>query len=93
MTVNRRGFREAWRKAGCPGSAYGLRRRAAENGATERQLGAIFGWTTGKMATHYTQAADRKRLATDAAKPLIPAQTLKENALTLLSGVGAKAKS
>ena len=90
-------FREACRKAGCPGSAHGLRKagatRAAENGATERQLMAIFGWTTGKMATHYTQAADRKRLAIDAAKLLMPAQPPNENAHTLLSGVGAKVKS
>src|SRR5262249_10164463 len=35
-------FRESCREAGCPGSAHGLRkagaRRAAERGATERQL-------------------------------------------------------
>jgi integrase len=64
-------FREACRAAGCPGSAHGLRKagatRAAERGASERQLMAIFGWSTGKMAQHYTRAADRMRLARDAA--------------------------
>ena len=69
-------FRDACQKAGCPGSAHGLRKagatRAAEQGATERQLMAIFGWSTGKMAQHYTRAADRKRLARDAAALLLP---------------------
>jgi integrase len=72
-------FREACRAAGCPGSAHGLRKagatRAAERGATERQLMAIFGWSTGKMAQHYTRTADRVRLARDAAELLLPART------------------
>jgi integrase len=71
-------FSEACRKAGCPGAAHGLRKagaaRAAERGASERQLMAIFGWSTGKMAQHYTRAADRTRLARDAAQLLLPAQ-------------------
>ncbi len=45
-------FRETCGKAGCPGSAHGLRKagatRAAERGATERELMAIFDRTTGK---------------------------------------------
>ena len=77
-------FREVCRKAGCPGSAHGLRKagatRAAERGATERQLMAIFGWSTGKMAQHYTRAADRTRLARDAAQLLLLPES---NALTL----------
>jgi len=77
-------FREVCRKAGCPGSAHGLRKagatRAAERGATERQLMAIFGWSTGKMAQHYTRAADRTRLARDAAQLLLVPDS---NALTL----------
>jgi integrase len=36
-------------------SAHGLRKaaatRAAENGATERELEAIFGWSGGRLAT------------------------------------------
>lgn len=69
-------FREACRKAGCPGSAHGLRKaaatRAAENGATINQLMALFGWKTEKMALLYTRAADRKRLAADAAALILP---------------------
>lgn len=90
-------FREACRKAGCPGSAHGLRKagatRAAERGATERQLMAIFGWTTAKMATHYTRSADRTRLARDAAQLLLPeAQSENEKRPHLGSGSGARAK-
>ncbi len=48
-------------------SAHGLRKAgatlAAENGATERQLMAMFGWRTSKMAEHYTRRAEQKRLA------------------------------
>lgn len=60
-------FKDACMTAGVPGSAHGLRKagatRAAENGATERELNAIFGWSGSKMASHYTQTADRARLA------------------------------
>lgn len=88
-------FREACRKAGCPGSAHGLRKagatRAAERGASERQLMAVFGWSTGKMAQHYTRSADRKRLARDAAQLLLPAQAENENLPHLGSGAGASA--
>ncbi|MCC3246737.1 tyrosine-type recombinase/integrase [Methylocystis sp. WRRC1] len=63
-------FREACMAAGVPGRAHGLRKagatRAANNGATERELEAIFGWHGGKMAAHYTRAADRERLAKQA---------------------------
>ena len=51
----------AARAAGVVGkSAHGMRKaaatRAAENGATERELEAIFGWSGGRMATLYTRA-------------------------------------
>lgn len=63
-------FREACNKAGVPGSAHGVRKiaatRAAQNGATVAQLEAIFGWSGGTMAMHYTREADRVRLATEA---------------------------
>jgi len=85
-------FGEACRKAGCPGSAHGLRKagatRAAERGASERQLMAIFGWSTGRMAQHYTRAADRTRLARDAAQLLLPAQGGNEKLPHLESGEG-----
>jgi len=90
-------FRDVCREAGCPGSAHGLRKagatRAAEQGATERQLMAIFGWTTSKQATHYTRAADRARLARDAASLLMPGQSANKNLPHLASGAGAKPKS
>jgi integrase len=64
-------FRKACREAGLQNrSAHGLRKaaatRAAENGATVAQLNAIFGWKGAKMATYYTEAADRRRLSLDA---------------------------
>jgi integrase len=69
-------FGDACRKAGCPGSAHGLRKagatRAAEKGATVNQLMALFGWSTPKMALHYTLAADRKKLSRSAGELLAP---------------------
>ncbi len=64
-------FKDACRAAGIMDkSAHGLRKaaatRAADNGATEAQLEAIFGWRGGKMAYKYTQASNRKRLAAEA---------------------------
>lgn len=90
-------FRKACKAAGCPGAAHGLRKagatRAAENGASERQLMAIFGWKTNKMAAHYTRAAERKKLALDAAGKLLPAQSQNEKRPHIVSGAGAKPKS
>jgi integrase len=89
-------FRDACGDAKCPGSAHGLRKagatRAAERGATERQLMAIFGWSTGKMAQHYTRSADRATLARDATQFLLPAQTPNKKRPHLRSGGGAAAK-
>jgi integrase len=68
-------FADACRKAGISKSAHGLRKigatRAANNGATVAQLNAIFGWTGSKMASLYTQNADRARLARDAMSKLL----------------------
>jgi integrase len=48
-------------------SAHGLRKAsatiAAERGATESQLMAIFGWSDPKQAAIYTRAARRKTMA------------------------------
>jgi integrase len=67
-------FREACRAAGVAKSAHGVRKigatRAAENGATAAELEAIFGWQGGGMASLYTRAADRARLAKGAIKKL-----------------------
>lgn len=64
-------FRGACRAAGVPGVAHGLRkagaRRAAEAGATEAQLNALFGWAPGsKESSTYTRSADVARLARSA---------------------------
>jgi integrase len=63
-------FRDACVAAGVPGSAHGVRKiaatRAANAGATVAQLEAIFGWSGGRMASLYTQLADRRRLAVEA---------------------------
>ena len=68
-------FREWCNKAGlnhC--TAHGLRKAgaalAAENGATEHQLMAIFGWQTIAEAERYTKAARRKKMAGDAMRLL-----------------------
>lgn len=51
-------------------AAHGLRKiaatRVADNGATEFELMAIFGWLDPKMAAHYVKSANRKRLAAQA---------------------------
>jgi integrase len=63
-------FAEACRKAGISKSAHGLRKlaatRAANAGATEAQVKAIFGWTNSQMPTLYTRAANNRRLAKQA---------------------------
>jgi integrase len=64
-------FRKACRAAGLSGlSAHGLRKtaatRAANAGATEAQLEAIFGWNGGAMASLYTRTANRRRLSLEA---------------------------
>jgi integrase len=70
-------FREAVAAAGIPitkrgsgqkgYSGHGLRKAsatiAAESGATEAELNAMFGWTGHQMAQLYTKKAERKRLA------------------------------
>ncbi len=64
-------------------TAHGLRKagatRAAENGATEHQLMAIFGWDSPKQAALYTRKANRKRLAAEAMHKLMPGHTENES--------------
>lgn len=68
-------FGEACREARVNKSAHGVRKigatRAAENGATVAELEAIFGWQGGGMASLYTRAADRARLAKGAMSKLM----------------------
>jgi integrase len=64
-------FREKCDEAGLPQcTAHGLKKAgatiAAENGATTRQLMAMFDWATISQAEVYTRAADQKRLAGEA---------------------------
>ena len=63
-------------EAGLPHcSAHGLRkattRRAAELGATDRELMGIGGWTTSKQVGVYTAAVEQKRMAEQALSPVI----------------------
>lgn len=73
-------FRKRCDEAGLPQcSAHGLRKAgatiAAENGATDRQLMALYDWTSEKQANAYTAAANRKRLAGEASRLLASDQT------------------
>ena len=67
-------FRDACRAAGVKKSAHGLRKaaatNAANNGASEKQLEAVFGWAGGQMASHYTRSANREALSKGAADML-----------------------
>lgn len=67
-------FKAACRAAGVSKSAHGLRKiaatRAANAGATVAELEALFGWSGGGMASLYTRAADRARLARGAASKM-----------------------
>jgi integrase len=64
-------FRDRCDEAGLPlCTAHGLKKAgatiAAENGATTRQLMAMFDWDTPDMAEVYTRAAEQKKLAGEA---------------------------
>jgi integrase len=64
-------FRRRCDEAGLPGcSAHGLRKAgatiAAERGASEHELMAIYGWESPKQAALYTRKANRKKLAKQA---------------------------
>lgn len=64
-------FRDRCDEAGLPQcTAHGLKKAgatiAAENGATTRQLMAMFDWSTISQAEVYTRSADQKRLAGEA---------------------------
>ena len=48
---------------------------AANNGVTQRQLMAIYGWESPTQAAHYTRKANRKKLAGDATHLVDPDQT------------------
>jgi integrase len=63
-------------------SAHGLRKlgaqRCAEEGATEHQLMALFGWASTKQAALYTRKASRVKLESEAA-PLLQGRIRNES--------------
>ncbi len=59
---------------------------AAENGATEHQLMAIYGWDSPKQAALYTRKADRKRLTESAMHLVVPEQN-RDESFPLATGV------
>lgn len=67
-------FRKQCITAKVPGRAHGLRKAgatfAAENGASDQQLMAMFGWTDARQAALYTRKASRATLAGEAARML-----------------------
>jgi len=89
-------FREACKAAGVPGTAHGLRKagatRAAENGATESELEAIFGWEGGRMASLYTRQANRERLSKQAAGKLLNEQEMNAYSRTVLTAARTSKK-
>ncbi len=89
-------FRKCCKDAGVPGSAHGLRKagasRAAENGATEAQLNALFGWKEGsRESATYVRKARRNILAMDAAQLLLPDQKKNKTRRTSPKGAAPKA--
>lgn len=87
-------FRDWCREAGLPHcSPHGLRKAgatiAAENGASDAELAAIFGWIDHKMPALYRMRANRKILAGNAAHHLVPGKS--GNRRVPLSPVSPKA--
>ena len=93
-------FKSWCRQAGIPHcTAHGLRKAgatfAAEQGATEHELMAIYGWDSPKQAALYTRAANRKRLVAGAMRLVDPDYIANESVppeTTLASGGTIRAK-
>ena len=69
-------FRERCDEAGLPDcTAHGVRKVAAEtaaaNGATEKQMMDIFGWTKAELAAYYARKANQKKIAGGAMHTLV----------------------
>jgi integrase len=68
-------FRDWCDEAGVAKSAHGIRKLAAtviaDNGGSEQELQALFGWTTNAMSGIYTREANRKRQALAASYRLL----------------------
>lgn len=67
-------FRKQCKLANVPGRAHGLRKAgatiAAENGASDQQLMAMWGWTDPRQAGVYTRKANKGKLAAEASRML-----------------------
>jgi integrase len=78
-------------------SAHGLRKAgaciAAENGATEAQLMAIFGWESLSQASLYIKAARRKVLTQSAQHLIVPKESVPLPKPTHTSGTNRPKKS
>lgn len=95
-------FRDVCRAAKLPErcTSHGLRKAAAtylaEQGATDHQLMAWFGWTTISQAQVYTKAANRKLMARSAAKLISgtgigsPPDPVSQNDGQAIENIGAK---
>lgn len=70
-------------------TAHGLRKfgavRAVENGATEAQLMAIFGWETSKQALLYTKSRNRRRLEAAGIDALLRAGDREQSAAEIVA--------
>ncbi len=78
-------------------TAHGLRKAgatiAADNGATEHQLMAMFGWDSPKQAALYTRKANRKRLAAEAMHKLVPSESVPLSRAVASGGTNGDKKS
>lgn len=88
-------FKKWCEAAGLPHcSAHGVRKAAStiaiDNGATDAQLMAIFGWETAKEVLTYTRRRDRRRLAGDAIDLLKPQEGQSENKIVPREQAGQK---
>ena len=95
-------FRDVCREAKLPArcTSHGLRKAAAtylaEQGATDHQLMAWFGWTSISQAQEYTRAANRKRMAQSVAKLISgtgigsPSNPVSQNDVQAIENTGGK---
>jgi integrase len=77
-------FKEACIAAGVPGTAHGLRKAlatmAAEGGASETELEALFGWKDRETSSIYTKTASRKKQADEAMRKAFKGQKVNDPA-------------
>lgn len=90
-------FSQAARQAGIKKSAHGVRKIAAtiaaENGATEKELDAIFGWVDGgRTSGIYTRDANRARLAAQAGHKLDETGTATPAPIGVVRAAGQNSK-